>query len=284
MDASGNWLWATKAGGTGRDEGYGIKIDAAGNSYVTGYFVGTATFGSYSTTGSSSYDIFVAKMDGDGNWLWVTQAGGTNVSYGYGITTDAAGNSYVTGRFSGTPIFGSYSLTSSGLADIFVAKINTDGDWQWAAKAGGTGLERGIGITIDAAGNSYVTGRFDGTASFGPHSLTSTSVSCCDIFVAKLNSGVSIDQESNLVIGNITNNPNPFNQRTTVNYALKREAQICLEIYNIKGQLVETLFEGTQQLGDHTVEWNCQDMPSGVYFFKMQKSNESFIRKMILLR
>jgi len=282
MDASGNWLWATKAGGIGRDEGNGITIDAVGNIYVTGYFLGTATFGSYSITSSFSYTIFVAKMDADGNWLWVTQPGGTNVSYGYGITTDAAGNCHVTGRFSDTATFGSYSFTSIGLSDIFVAKIDAIGDWQWAAQAGGTGLERGIGITIDAAGNSYVTGRFDGTASFGSHSLTSSGSS--DIFVAKLNSGVSIDQELNPFIYDINNYPNPFDQRTTINYSLKKETGVCLEVYNLKGQLVETLFEGISQAGDHAVEWDCQDIPIGMYLLKMKAGNEESIRKMVLLR
>ena len=172
MDANGNWQWATRAGGTYIDFGYGITIDNAGNSYVTGTFAYTATFGSYSLTSSGDADIFVAKMDATGNWLWVTQAGGgTSVSRGYGITIDDAGNSYVTGFFYDTIIFGSYSLTSSGMEDIFVAKMDGGGNWQWAAKAGGTDCDYGKAITIDDAGNSYVTGSFYGTAIFGSYSL-----------------------------------------------------------------------------------------------------------------
>ncbi|HRU48088.1 MAG TPA: SBBP repeat-containing protein, partial [Candidatus Syntrophosphaera sp.] len=64
------WLWAKKAGGTGSDWGYGIAVDTSGNSYVTGYFKGTATFGSTNLTSNGGYDIFVAKLDSSGNWLW----------------------------------------------------------------------------------------------------------------------------------------------------------------------------------------------------------------------
>jgi len=184
MDANGNWLWATKAGGTDNDNGFGITIDNAGNSYVTGTFRETANFGSYSLTSSGNTDIFVAKMDAVGNWLWATQAGGTSNETGFGITIDNAGNIYVTGWFSDTATFGAYSLSSSGSADIFVAKMDVDGNWQWATKAGGIDSDSAKAISIDNAGNSYVTGHFNGTATFGSYSLTSSGYS--DIFVAKM--------------------------------------------------------------------------------------------------
>ena len=96
MDASGNWLWATKAGGTSNDYGYSIALDDVGNTYVTGFFQGTATFGSTTITSSGFSDIFVAKMDTNGNWLWTERAGGTVTDRGYSITLDDAGNTYVT--------------------------------------------------------------------------------------------------------------------------------------------------------------------------------------------
>ncbi|MDP8269445.1 MAG: SBBP repeat-containing protein [Candidatus Tenebribacter davisii] len=184
MDANGNWLWATKAGGSGSDYGDSIAIDGDGNSYVTGSFEETATFGSYSLTSSGSADIFVAKMDANGNWLWVTKAGGSSCDDSYGITIDSNGSSYVTGRFGGTATFGSYSLTSSGSADIFVAKMDVNGNWLWATQAGGSGFDFGESIAIDGDGNSYITGNFSATATFGSYSLTSSG--SADIFVAKM--------------------------------------------------------------------------------------------------
>ena len=184
MDANGNWLWATQAGGSSDDIGYGIAIDEAGNNYVTGSFKETATFGPYSLTSSGDIDIFVAKMDENGNWLWATQAGGYDLDRGNGIIIDDIGNCYVTGLFRNTATFGSYTLTSSETIDIFVAKMDMNGNWLWATQAGSSDLDVGEAITIDNAGNCYVTGYFGETATFGSHTLTSSEDS--DIFVAKM--------------------------------------------------------------------------------------------------
>ncbi|NQV17956.1 MAG: SBBP repeat-containing protein [Armatimonadetes bacterium] len=123
------WQWAIQAGGILADEGRSITVDDAGNSYITGTFGGTATFGSYTLYSSGENDIFVAKMDAIGIWQWAIQAGGISDDSGYGITIDDAGNSYVTGYFKDTATFGSYTLASSGWEDIFVAKIDTNGNW-----------------------------------------------------------------------------------------------------------------------------------------------------------
>ncbi|MCK4694720.1 MAG: SBBP repeat-containing protein, partial [Candidatus Cloacimonetes bacterium] len=185
MDADGNWQWATRAGGSSGDSGTSIVLDSAGNSYVTGDFKHTATFGFTSLTSNEYPDIFIAKMDADGNWQWATRAGGSSYDYCGCIALDSAGNSYVTGKFIGTAIFGSISLTSSGLDDIFVAKMDADGIWQWATRAGGSDYDCGYSIALDSAGNSYVTGHFEGTAIFGSISLTSSSGSY-DVFAAKM--------------------------------------------------------------------------------------------------
>ncbi len=187
------WQLATQAGGTGYDYGNGIALDYAENSYVTGYFFGAAIFGSCSLTSSGGSDIFVAKMDADGTWQWAAQAGGNDYDHGEAITIDDAGNCYVTGYFEGTATFGSYSLTSSGSYDIFVAKMDASGNWLWVNQAGGVSKDEGYGITIDDAANTYVTGYFYGTATFGLYSLTSSG--SADIFVAKLNPPVSSDPE-----------------------------------------------------------------------------------------
>jgi len=65
---------------------------------------------------------------------------------------------------------------------------------------------------------------------------------------------------------------------------LKTATQVSLEIHNLKGQLVDILLENNVQAGDHTIEWNCQNMPSGVYFLKMKAGNEESVKKMVLMR
>jgi hypothetical protein len=184
LDSSGNWLWAKQAGGTGLDIGYGIATDSSGNSYVTGFFAESASFGSTTLTSSGGEDIFVAKLDSSGNWLWVKQAGGNNWDVGFGIATDSSGNSYITGLFAEFASFGSTTLTSSGQDDIFVAKLDNNGNWLWVKQAGGISSDEGFAITTDSSENSYVTGYYQGTASFGSIELTSSGGN--DIFIAKL--------------------------------------------------------------------------------------------------
>ncbi len=77
-------------------------VDAYGNSYITGYFRESATFGTTTLTSSSdcNSDIFVAKMDINGNWLWAKQAGEPVIMVAMALLVNANGNSYVLGYFS----------------------------------------------------------------------------------------------------------------------------------------------------------------------------------------
>ena len=187
LDSSGNWLWAVKAGGTESDEGTNIIVDGMGNAWVTGMFKETTTFGSHTLTASGQFDSFVAKLDSSGNWLWAVKAGGTESDEGNGIAVDGVGNAYVTGYFGDTTTFGSQTLTSSGSDDIFVAKLDSSGNWIWAVQAGGISIDRGYDIVVDGEGNAWVTGHFYGTATFGSHTLTASGGAYDgDMFAAKL--------------------------------------------------------------------------------------------------
>ncbi|NOY58069.1 MAG: hypothetical protein GXO75_03915, partial [Calditrichaeota bacterium] len=103
---------------------------------------------------------------------WAKNAGGTSDDWGFSIAFDDDGNSLVTGYFEETATFNAgepneTTLTSAGDKDIFVAKYAPDGSLLWAKRAGGTSRERGYGIATDNTGNCVVTGRFQGTATFG---------------------------------------------------------------------------------------------------------------------
>lgn len=187
VDSAGNFLWAVSAGGTVYDDSFCIAVDSLGNAYLTGQFESTnATFGNYSLTSNGQYDVFAAKLDPEGSFVWAVSAGGSSYDYGEGIATDSLGNVYLTGFFYETATFGPHTLTSSGLTDTFAAKLDTDGNFLWAVKAGGTTYDRGNSIAVDSVGKVYITGYFVGTASFGIHSLLSSGVN--DIFAAKLDS------------------------------------------------------------------------------------------------
>lgn len=178
--------WMQKGGGATADEGYSISIDDSNNTYTTGYFTGTATFGPFNLTATGVSDVFVAKTNSNGIYKWAVKGGDGGSDRGLAIATDANGNSYVTGYYYGTATFGGFSITSAGLQDVFVVKYDRNGNVKWLVSAGGTQSDIGNAIAVDNSGNIIITGQFAGTATFGGFTLTSTANNI-NVFTAKLN-------------------------------------------------------------------------------------------------
>ncbi len=192
-DSTGNVLWAKSKGGTSNDDGKAIVTDLNGNVYITGNYSST-DFGGLSNAGGS--DVFIVKYAANGNEIWERGVGGSANEDGFGITTDANGNIYITGEFSSsTSAFGSTSLTSSGGPDIFIAQYDLSGNVLWAKSAGGAKGDVGFAISADAVNNIYVTGSFRSPSlTIGSTTLINASSSndIPDIFVAKYDAGGSV--------------------------------------------------------------------------------------------
>lgn len=198
LDAKGNLLWAKQLGDTEYDTGTSITTDAKGNVYTIGRFTSTVDFnpgaGNAKLTSAGKGDIFILKLDTNGTFLWVKQMGGIKGDEGNAITIDAKGNIYTTGTFEQTADFDPGSeivnLTSNGKEDIFIQKLDANGDFVWVKQIGGAENDSGNSITTDANGNIYVTGGFKSTVNFDPETETSklTSAGNRDIFVLKLDS------------------------------------------------------------------------------------------------
>ncbi len=137
VNANGSYAWATRGGGTSADAAYGVSALANGSSIITGYFSGTATFGSTPLTSAGSRDTFTAKVNADGTYAWATRGGGTDGDVARGVSARANGWSIITGAFRGTATFGSTTLTSAGSDDTFTAKVNANGSFAWATRGGG---------------------------------------------------------------------------------------------------------------------------------------------------
>lgn len=198
LDILGNFLWAKQMGGTTSDRSFSIALDANGNSYTTGNFTGTADFdsgpGVYNLTSVGGQDVFVSKLDANGNFIWAKQMGGTSNELAYSIAIDANEYIYTTGYCNGVADFdpgpGVFNLNATnGGHDIFISKLDANGNFLCAASMGGAGHERSHFIAVDASENVYTTGYFQGTADFDPSMVNYnlTSAISSDVFIVKVN-------------------------------------------------------------------------------------------------
>ncbi|HXB31439.1 MAG TPA: gliding motility-associated C-terminal domain-containing protein [Puia sp.] len=194
LNTNGNFIWSRQFGGssvTGAGEGISISLDLAGNIYTTGYYSGTFDFdpgpGVYNLT-SGAQNMYISKLDPSGNFVWANQVNAT----AEGITVDNAGNVYTTGLFSNTADFdpgaGVYDQTALGNKDLFLLKLDQNGNFIWAEDLGGTGEASGYSLALDMAGNVFMTGTFKGTIVFNPGTClgTFTSTGSGDIFVTEI--------------------------------------------------------------------------------------------------
>lgn len=196
LDANGTFLWAKEFTCLTTDAASGLGICADANGVtITGHFSATVDFdpgaGTINRTASGSDDIFVARLNTNGDYVWVATAGSSTSDKGSSVTKDAAGNFYVTGWFGGTVDFdpgaGTTSLVASGI-DAFVWKLTSAGALSWIKQLGGTGTDNGNGIAVDGSSNVFCTGYFMSTADLNPGAATNnfTSLGAEDIFVTKL--------------------------------------------------------------------------------------------------
>jgi uncharacterized protein (TIGR03437 family) len=197
LSAAGSALvYSTYLGGSARDYGNGIAVDAAGNAYVTGSTYSTDfPMANPFQTSRGDFDAFVAKLNAAGSALvYSTYLGGSNSDYGNGIAVDAAGNAYVTGQTYSTnfPTANPLQATNALRGDVFVAKLSANGSaLVYSTYLGGSGTDYGYGIAVDSAGNAYVTGLTTSTNFPTANSFQASNAGGTDVFVAKLNAAGS---------------------------------------------------------------------------------------------
>lgn len=184
LDSSGSVAWMSQAD---EGDGLGICVDGAGNSYVAGWFSGTATFGEgeaneTTLTAGGTSDGFLAKYDGTGFLVWAKQNLSTAGSQASSIAVDGAGNSYVSGWFLGTT-FGPGEANETtptsidGTTDAYVAKYDELGNLAWVKHHGGpTHVDFGEDVAVDNKGNSFVTGSSFRFITFAPGEADETTI------------------------------------------------------------------------------------------------------------
>jgi hypothetical protein len=195
IGAGGNVLWSKQFGDDGEQIASAVAVDTANNVLFTGGFTGTLDFGVGATQLSSveAHDVFVAKLDPNGNHLFSDRFGDVTANkgdqFGSAIAVGAGGAFFVGGRFQATLVnMQDLMITSSGLNDAFVIAFAADGSRQWAKGIGATpGAKTNQAITslaTDPDGNLIIAGWFDGEVIF-PEKPPFPTKGAGDMFLAK---------------------------------------------------------------------------------------------------
>jgi hypothetical protein len=188
-DPNGAIQWVKTFGGPNGDYAWSMSTDGS-FLYVSGEVEGpgsTINFqnSNVTLTTKGDNDVLVAKFDMDGNLIWAKNEGAAKSEKAVGVTYDNQGNIYITGYFTDDTNFNGTNIAGAGGHDIFVAKYDGTGAFQWVKTAGGAGRDEGKGIKADNNGNVYVCGMFQNSATFGSISMTAYD-QYQDAFVAKL--------------------------------------------------------------------------------------------------
>jgi hypothetical protein len=288
LDANGNFVLARHFTGNLSAIANAVTVDALGNIYMTGNFAGSCDFDPGVTTytmnggGSGTAQVFVIKLNPSGNFNWARQMGGTMGDKGFGITTDGAGNVYTTGYFIGTADFDPgapvYNLNGGGIyPDIFISKLDLNGDFVWAGSFVGSDDDQGSAIALDASGNIFVTGHFFDFVDFDPgpgnYSLNGTTAG---IFILKLAGDITSVHE-NRFEGNNSVYPNPASEffNVKLNHVVS-DAQI--EMYNSLGQLIlkQTISAANSRI-------NTAQLGAGLYTYRIIDNNAPVTQGKIII-
>lgn len=206
----------------------------------------------------------LVKYDSNGNLLWSRL-----------LSSQSVANS-VYKTFAGNFVIGGINYVYSNRTyQAFIAKTNSSGEQQWMKTFGSD--------SIQFYGHSAIQTNDGGYILVG-YKKRSTQT---DLFITKLApDGTEGIQNNNIPTAFSLSPayPNPFNAYTTIRYSLSKATSVSIEVFDIAGRKVETLPSGFQLAGEHSIVWNAEDKPSGVYFYRLKADGFSKTEKCILLK
>jgi len=307
----GDTLWTQTYGGTGADYAYAIDITSDGGFIIAGdtqsfgtsqggfYLIKTNAVGDTQWTaiydnfeidvcrdvkptddggyilagytrspGAGEYDMYLIKVNSEGDTLWTKKYGDFLDEECYSVQLMSDGGFVMSGY--------QESVTDEG--DVLIVRTDLSGNAIWTKTVGGTSQERGRSICVTSDGGYIIAGQ---TESFG--------VSRTDIYLIKTAhdlSDIEFDSKPDIPEKFFLNQnyPNPFNPATMIKYQLPMTSDVELSIFNTLGQKVSVLVSEKQSAGRYQVEWDASAFSSGVYYYQFVAVNYREIKKMILLK
>lgn len=266
----------------------GIVVDNSGNIIISGIYFGNVDF----DPGSEIFElppgnstIYASKMSGSGDFIWAKRIGGKNsgsiFDWTHPIAIDDNENIYITGNLEEADDFDpgpdSLILTSVGYNDIFMSKLDADGNLLWAFAHGSDYEDKAGAITVDNAQNVYLTGNFNETISFNPGDVEVTANSILnEIFVLKLAQNTVGLTENTIDKHNISIYPNPTNNH--FNIRLNRPVrELKVFVFDSRGRQV---FQTSVKKTNHSTV-DLSHHPAGLYSLQLVSENEISSHKVI---
>jgi hypothetical protein len=290
LNNDGTFAWVKQFGGSqcfSRD----IAVDNNSNVLTTGYFTNTVDFNPGSGTNNlkapgspGTPNAFVCKLDASGSYVWAKQLGGNSNDDGRSIDLDAAGNVYTTGLFNGpgdyNPGSAKFNLSPAGGYDCYISKLNPSGNFVWAVRLGGTLNDRGNALDVDASGNVYTVGTFEGTVDFNPAAQTYnlTSLGAGDAFIHKMSqSALRLGATANYGNTVIQIYPNPAKDKISIATIATIED---IEILDAQGRSVYKSQEPLLEEGIMNID--LSNLHSGIYLVRILSGQQLSTHKLII--
>jgi len=315
LDTNGNVEWEKKYGGTAGDKASTVRQVADGGYVFVGY---TESYG------AGEFDVYLVKLDANGNVIWYKTYGGPD--------WDMAGSIALTND-NGYLIAGWTANFGARARDIYLVKTDADGNEQWHRLYGDEHKDEAHDVIATSDGGYLVVGALENTyfssewrtdlyiiktdasgdelwsKTYGDYNnecafcarevidggyiisgKTNSYGNKSEIYLLKIDrqGGFSsvFDYEDVQPDGfHLAQNfPNPFNNQTSIVYHLPRNSHVCLKIYNVNGQLKRTLVNEYQQSGSYILRIDLSDLPSGLYFYQINASDFKETKKMLLIK
>ena len=281
LDTSGNFLWARTTGSTPDEKCFDMDIDANGSVCLTGQFIGTVDFdpgtGTQNLTavdGAFDGDVFIQKIDNNGNFVWAKSFGSTSYDQGNAVSFTNEGNVVTTGQYYYVADFdpgpGVVSISGEGEMDIFISVLDSNGNYLWAENIGGADYEYSYGLTVSKQNAMIITGMYEQTVDFDPgpgtDTQTATSVGFGDAFIVKLNaSSIGLDESQKGI--NMSVYPNPSSGKFLIQ--CDGTNNLMFSVYDCYGK---TICYSKQVSTPYVIDLSMMD--NGTYYCRLEINGE----------